>query len=150
MGLTVARCPACGANLNLEINRDFFYCPHCGSKVVQVDDRIVIEHVNRTIDEAEVRKNEFEREKYFLEEKKKEEDREKNLKRSKPMMIVGLIAILIGYIIYKVNPNSYDATGFFFMYIGFLIAFVGFMAFLTSYFRTSRNDFSNSSDNKQK
>ena len=73
MGLTLAKCPACGAELNLETDRDYFYCPHCGSKVMQVDDRIVIEHVNRTINEAEVRKQEFEREKYFHEEQKQAE-----------------------------------------------------------------------------
>ena len=52
MGLTLAKCPACGAELNLETDSDYFYCPHCGSKVLQQENKIVIEHVNRTVDEA--------------------------------------------------------------------------------------------------
>lgn len=63
MGLTLAKCPACGAELNLETDRDYFYCPNCGSKVLKHDERIVIEHVVRTINEAEVEreKNDAER-----------------------------------------------------------------------------------------
>ena len=59
MGLTLAKCPACGANLNLETDTDYFYCPHCGSKVLQQEDRIVIEHVIRTVDEAKVKRAEL-------------------------------------------------------------------------------------------
>lgn len=55
MGLTVARCPSCGANLDLETDRDYFYCPHCGTKVIRQDNKIVIEHVERIVDEAAVK-----------------------------------------------------------------------------------------------
>ena len=71
MGLTVAKCPACGADLNLEIDRDYFYCPYCGSKVANHDQRIVVEHVSRTIDEAEIKRIELE-EKKILEDKERD------------------------------------------------------------------------------
>ena len=68
MGLTLAKCPACGADLNLETDRDFFYCPHCGSKVLKDADRIVIEHVTRTIDEAKIKEVELEHKKFEIDE----------------------------------------------------------------------------------
>ena len=58
MGLTLAKCPACGSELNLETDKDYFYCPHCGSKVLKHDERILVEHVVRKVDEAKVRRAE--------------------------------------------------------------------------------------------
>lgn len=80
MGLTVARCPACGADLNLETDKDYFFCPHCGSKVMNRDQRIVVEHVNRTIDETEIKRLEFE-EKKLLEQKESDASGDKTLYR---------------------------------------------------------------------
>ena len=64
MGLTVAKCPACGANLDLETDKDYFFCPHCGAKVLQESDHIVVEHVTRTIDEAKIKEIELEHHKF--------------------------------------------------------------------------------------
>ena len=99
MGLTLARCPACGANLNLEIDRDFFYCPHCGSKVLQQEDRIVIEHVNRTIDEAELRWAE-------IEERKRIDEKEKAAQNDVSLMRFGKTLVIMG------------AAGFLFSFFG--------------------------------
>lgn len=86
MGLTLAKCPACGADLNLEINRDYFFCPHCGSKVLQKDERIIIEHVSRTIDEVKLRKLE-------LEEKKR---LEKEAEEKRNSFRLGIFFLLLG------------------------------------------------------
>ena len=81
MGLTLAKCPACGAELNLEVDKDYFYCPHCGSKVLKQDERIVIEHVIRTVNEAKVKKEELKQAKVAAktEEKRIEAERQKVL-----------------------------------------------------------------------
>ena len=80
MALTLEKCPACGADLNLETDRDYFYCPYCGSKVANRDQRIIVEHVLRTVDEAKVKKTELQRAKVEAEVEKKriEADRQKN------------------------------------------------------------------------
>lgn len=99
MGLTIAKCPACGAELNLEVDKDYFYCPHCGSKVLKQDERIVIEHVIHTVDEAKVKREELKQAKVAAktEEKRIEAERKKALT---PFFIVyaiimGLIALFI-------------------------------------------------------
>lgn len=88
MGLTVAKCPACGVNLDLETDNDYFFCPHCGSKVLQQDNRIVIEHVSRTVDEAEVRRIE-------LEEKKRIEKSEEQKQTAENLSRVGKILTIV-------------------------------------------------------
>lgn len=81
MGLTLAKCPACGAELNLETDRDYFYCPHCGSKVLKHDERILVEHVIRKVDEAKVKKTELRQAKVEadVEKKRIEAERQKNI-----------------------------------------------------------------------
>ena len=131
MGLTLAKCPACGAELNLETDRDYFYCPHCGSKVMQVDDRIVIEHVNRTINEAEVRKQEFEREKYFHEEQKQAEERKHDNEIGKKLLIVGILLIVAGFIVGKFEGSStFSGVGFWIGIAGAWVALFGFAYFV--------------------
>ncbi len=140
MGLTVAKCPACGADLNLETDRDYFYCPHCGSKVIQVDDRIVIEHVNRTVDEAEVKKVEFEREKYVVDEQRRKEEFQKSDKRSKKTMIIGAVIAVIGLIL-KQFPGDISMTGMAVVIVGLGALMVGFMNFSMSDMVNKSNQF---------
>lgn len=99
MGLTVARCPACGASLDLETDRDYFFCPHCGSKVIQQDEKIVIEHVIRKVDEAKVKQAEVMKAEV---EAKTEQDRiqAENLKFLTKIMlslifVMGIISVLM-------------------------------------------------------
>lgn len=143
MGLTLARCPACGAELNLETDRDYFYCPHCGSKVLQVDDRIVIEHVNRTVDEAEVKRVELEREKHASDEKRLERIEQKSDRRSAMILIIGCILIVVGLILDRMSPR-YDSTGTILFSLGGLIAVFGMIAYLPAF----RNNTNKSDDKK--
>lgn len=126
MGLTLAKCPACGAELNLEIDRDYFYCPHCGSKVLHQDNRIVIEHVNRTIDEAEVRRIELEKEN----EQKFELNRHQNISKSKKMALVGLVLFAIGRIIEGSHESWLSVL---LSFVGGVIAILGGAVFFNSY-----------------
>ena len=131
MGLTLAKCPACGAELNLETDGDYFYCPHCGSKVMQVDDRIAIEHVNRTINEADVRKQEFEREKYFHEEQKQAEERKHDSEIGKKLLIVGILLIVTCFIVGRFEgSNTFGGVGFWIGIAGAWVALFGFAYFV--------------------
>ena len=102
MGLTLAKCPSCGAELNLETDRDYFYCPHCGSKVLQQNERIVIEHVNRTVDEAQMRKIELEER---IRQDKKQEELERDIALRK-FGKVTTIASAVGFLASYLADNS--------------------------------------------
>ena len=42
MGFVTLNCPNCGANIEIDENREFGFCTYCGTKIVQ--DKIVVEH----------------------------------------------------------------------------------------------------------
>ena len=42
MGMVALKCPACGADIQLDENREFGFCNYCGTKVMQ--EKIVVEH----------------------------------------------------------------------------------------------------------
>ena len=42
MGMIAAKCPQCGAEIQLDDSREFGYCSYCGTKVMQ--EKIVVEH----------------------------------------------------------------------------------------------------------
>lgn len=52
MGMVALKCPACGADIQLDENREFGFCNYCGTKVMQ--EKIVVEHKGTIIiDETE-------------------------------------------------------------------------------------------------
>lgn len=52
MALVAMKCPACGADIELDNSREFGFCSFCGSKVMQ--EKIVVEHQgNVKIDNSE-------------------------------------------------------------------------------------------------
>ena len=98
---------------------------------MQVDDRIVIEHVNRTINEAEVRKQEFEREKYFHEEQKQYEERKHDNEIGKKLLIVGILLIVAGFIVGRFEgSNPFSGVGFWIGIAGAWVALLGFAYFV--------------------
>ena len=42
MGFVAVKCPSCGAEVNLDEDREFGFCTYCGTKIVQ--EKIVVEH----------------------------------------------------------------------------------------------------------
>ncbi len=52
------KCPACGAEINIESGREFSFCTYCGSKIMKTNDN---EHIYRNIDEARIKEAETER-----------------------------------------------------------------------------------------
>lgn len=100
MGFKIMKCPACGADLNIETDRDYLFCQFCGAKLMRDDQRIVIEHIERKIDEAKIRQIEFEEKKLTTETFSK--------KRMWIIMnIAGIIILITGFIF-----DGIDKTGF--------------------------------------
>lgn len=66
MSIEVAtvKCPACGANVSVENNREFTFCTYCGSRIVIKNDN---EHIYRNIDEAKLKEVEYSRELKLIE-----------------------------------------------------------------------------------
>lgn len=56
MKLVNLKCPECGAQLKVDLNREFVYCEYCGTKILLDKE----EKITRTIDEAEIRRAETE------------------------------------------------------------------------------------------
>ena len=59
LNLISVKCPDCGASLSIEEGRKQAFCTYCGAKVLIQNSN---EHIYRTIDEAEIAKQEKERE----------------------------------------------------------------------------------------
>ena len=47
------KCPACGANLQVEEGRDRLFCSYCGTQIIVTNEN---EHIHRHIDETKIRK----------------------------------------------------------------------------------------------
>ena len=122
MSWRLLKCPACGGNMDVTTDREIIFCQFCGAKLVKDEDRVVIEHVERKIDEARIRAIEFEKEKYHSEKKS-----------SKWFFIAPNIAagvfLFLGALSYFVNPKDWFYS--LFIIIGMMILVVGNMAGFT-------------------
>lgn len=105
MGFKIMKCPACGGDLNIETNRDFLFCQFCGAKLMKDDQRIVIEHIERKIDEAEIEKHKLEREEASASRVSKKKMR----KLAGIFFVVG--AILVGIGSSKIGSSSFALIG---------------------------------------
>ena len=56
--LISVKCPECGANLNIEEDREQAFCTYCGTKILLHNEN---EHIYRRIDEAGIKQAETER-----------------------------------------------------------------------------------------
>lgn len=83
-----ARCPHCGAELEIEKNRSFAYCTYCGTKII-IDNKN--EHVFRHIDEAEIKRVEVDREIQMRELDLKEQ----GIKNRKKMLLIWISVCLV-------------------------------------------------------
>ena len=55
MKLITQKCPACGANLEIEEGRDFSYCQYCGSKILidsEKKEYTINKNINKNINNA--------------------------------------------------------------------------------------------------
>jgi uncharacterized membrane protein YvbJ len=99
MGFKIMKCPACGADLNVETDRDYLFCQFCGAKLMRDDQRIVIEHIERKIDEAKIRQIEFEEKKLTTE----------TFSKKRMWITINVVGILL--LIIRLIFNKVDTTG---------------------------------------
>ena len=96
--LISVKCPDCGASLSIEEGRKQAFCTYCGAKVLIQNDN---EHIYRTIDEAEIAKQEKERELALKEKEirlREIEAKNEQNKRSVKIVFIVLGAFLLFYI----------------------------------------------------
>ncbi len=122
MKVISVKCPACGADLDIEEGRKQAFCTYCGAKILLENEN---ERVFRTIDEAGIKHAETERmvmlKKMELLEKQREDIKKSKAARTKIciiMGITGLVMTCLGYMLGSLtgNPDS----GF------YMISMVGF------------------------
>lgn len=114
--LIAVKCPACGADINVESAREFSFCTYCGTKIMMANEN---EHIYRNIDEARIM--EVEAEKMFRLREFEIEEKE-NSRGRKSLYIaygVALIFVIAGAIICLTNSEA-GAVG---IMIGAYIAF---------------------------
>ena len=116
MGFSILKCPACGGNLNVETDKDFIFCQFCGAKLMKADNKIVIEHIERKIDEAEIERQKLEREESAI---KRESDR-KSKRLAFILAVIGIVLVALGF--RDVEKNGYLGI------VGFLIIGIAGMA----------------------
>ena len=75
------KCPSCGADLDLTIESEYFFCPFCGSKITMTDQKITIEHIERKIDESRIAEVEYQRYRYER-DLKREEQRQEQIRQA--------------------------------------------------------------------
>lgn len=122
MGFKIMKCPACGGDLNIETDRDFLFCQFCGAKLMRDDRKIVIEHVERKIDEAKIRQIEFEEKKLATEKFSKK-------RRWILVNVIGLALLIVGYIFSKIDHVSFltimlNMSAYAVLFIGNLFLFI--------------------------
>lgn len=111
------KCPECGANLNVESNRNQFFCSYCGAKVVLTNEN---EHIFRHIDEADFTRAETERIVQMRELALSENDRSLQKTVTIIWVILSLVLILIAILIMLFGRDDEDfpgwAAGFLFLF----------------------------------
>ena len=94
MKLVSYQCPACGADLIIEENRDQAFCSYCGSKILLQDENI---HTYHYVDEASIKQTEAETMLRMKELESKEES--KQYKRKIRSYFLAGILIAVGLLL---------------------------------------------------
>ena len=98
----VVKCPACGAELNVNSDREFSFCSYCGSKIMLNNEN---EHIYRSIDEARIKEAEIEK---MIRLKELEMEEQENARKRKSLAIsfaIALAFIIVGGLICLANPT---------------------------------------------
>lgn len=91
-----AKCPECGALLNIEADRSTAFCSYCGAKIVVHRDNEVIWH---EIDDAMIKKAETDRIVRINEMKLRQEESQEDRKTQKLKIKMGLLIFVAGVLI---------------------------------------------------
>ena len=82
------KCPECGANLNIEGDREHAFCTYCGTKILLHNEN---EHIYRHIDEAGVKQAETDR----MVKMRQLEIEEKENERRRSLIQIWIIATIV-------------------------------------------------------
>ena len=88
-----AKCPECGAMLNIEADRSTAFCSYCGAKLVIHRDNEVIWH---EIDDAMIKKAETDRIVKMNEMKLRQEESQEDRKMQKLKIKIGILILVAG------------------------------------------------------
>ena len=128
------KCPSCGAALEVDKDREFFFCQFCGTKLMSNDEN---QFTIRHIDEAEIKRAETERiiklREIEISEKKKADQladielAEKKKKKQKLSVIIwtvtAIVLFLIGLIV-EIKGPAKSNTGVYILLLSFCIGFL--------------------------
>ena len=130
------KCPECGAALEFEEGRQTAFCSYCGAKILLQNEN---EYIFRTIDEAEIRQAENDRE-YMLKELAMEEKEEKHHRFLTAVWLILTISLfVIGFIMVSVGPKDPDDPGHMLIIFGIGIGFWGWIMLDTGKKKKSKN-----------
>lgn len=126
------KCPSCGADLDLTIDSEYFFCPFCGSKITMTDQKITIEHIERKIDESRIAEVEYQRYKYERDQKLEEQrqqqiqqaNEEAKAKSKRVNITAGVCFLILGIIFLLIYFNS-ENRYFFQIVFGIVFSIAG-------------------------
>lgn len=99
--LIAVKCPACGADINVENTREFSFCTYCGTKILMNNEN---EHIYRNIDEARIKEAETDR---MIRLRELELEEKENSRGRKSIFVaygIALAFVLIGALICIAEP----------------------------------------------
>lgn len=130
------KCPACGANLEIESDRKTAFCTYCGEKILVHNDN---EYTYRHIDEARLR--EIELEERELEEKIKDKEKREHFRKTRNkvmiwLLIISFVLVVISAVLIRLIPPAksiFSPLGIFFGCFGILDGVMLFAFFMADY-----------------
>ena len=127
------KCPECGANLNIEGDREHAFCTYCGTKILLHNEN---EHIYRRIDEAGIKQAETERIIRLREielAEKKYADAKKREKVYLGLMLIGAVLLFVAF--------GLDEVGMYGLSLGLMLLSMnlGFWSFILFVIELIRN-----------
>lgn len=127
------KCPDCGANLELEADREQAFCSYCGAKILLHNEN---EYIHRTIDEAEIEKAKATKE-VRLKELEVEKTKTNLLKWAAIIYLTVVAVMVVVGLIGKAIGNVYLSN---YLFIGELFFFLGIVMVVLLKGDSNKND----------
>ncbi len=130
------KCPDCGAALQLEEGRQTAFCSYCGAKILLHNEN---EYIYRTIDEAEIKQAENDRD--FMMKELAMEEKEDKLHRFLTIvwLICTILLFAVGFIMVSIGPKDNEDPGYMLILIGMGVGLWGWIMQDTGMKKRSKN-----------
>ena len=106
--LVQMKCPSCGANLEVEEDREFVFCQYCGTKILINDEN---KFTYRHIDDAEIKRAETEQYVRLKQLEMEEKKRIDNKNATKTKIVISLILLTVGILMITLSSLAGSASG---------------------------------------